>query len=171
MSASGDAVTIECENIFTSLRRPGVRARYQKKCRHALYQRGCNLNDYDFAVVATATAVDGSVITVPDLADSNFDSNTQGDGYFTGGMIETATGFMRYIIDHTGDQLTLITPLSELTEDVNDSSGDAVVTLYPGCDHTRGTCKDKFNNLVNYGGFPWIPGKNPFGNNVNGSIV
>jgi hypothetical protein len=86
-------------------------------------------------------------------------------------MIETASGDLRYIIDHSGTQLTLIVPLSDLTEDVNDSSGDALVALYPGCDHTRETCKDKFDNLANYGGFPWIPSKNPFANSVSGSIV
>jgi hypothetical protein len=37
------------------------------------------------------------------------------------------------------------------------------VTLYPGCDHTTTTCDGKFSNLNNYGGFPHIPTKNPFG--------
>lgn len=167
-SATGDAVTLECENIFTSMRRPGLRARYQKTCRHALYGRGCRLNDYDFATPGVVTAVNGFTVTIQVLTDSN---GSVADGYLTGGMIETADGFLRYITKHAGTQLTLVRPFPALEEEVSSSSGLANVTLYPGCDHTRTTCKDKFNNLDNFGGFPWIPGKNPFGNDVSGSIV
>lgn len=40
--------------------------------------------------------------------------------------------------------------------------GDAV-TLLHGCDHARlGDCKNKFNNVVNYGGMDFIPTVNPF---------
>jgi len=134
--------------------------------RHALYRRGCNLNDYDFAIAGTVTAASGFLVTINDLIDSNIE-----DGYFTGGMIETADGFLRYITQHSGTTLTLVRPLQALEDEVNGSSGLANVILYPGCDHTRNTCKAKFNNLANFGGFPWIPGKNPFGNDVSGSIV
>ncbi len=30
-------------------------------------------------------------------------------------------------------------------------------TLLPGCDHTVATCQGVFNNLANFGGFPYIP--------------
>ena len=26
-----------------------------------------------------------------------------------------------------------------------------------GCDHTQATCQSKFNNLVNFRGFPYVP--------------
>ena len=165
-SVTGDMVTLECENIFTSMRRPGLRARYQKNCRHALYRRGCSLNDYDFAAAGVATSASGFLVTIQDLIDSSIT-----DGYFTGGMIETGDGFLRYITNHSGTTLTLIRPFQALEDEVNGSAGTANVTLYPGCDHTRNTCKDKFNNLNNFGGFPWIPGKNPFSNEISGSIV
>jgi uncharacterized phage protein (TIGR02218 family) len=29
--------------------------------------------------------------------------------------------------------------------------------LLPGCDHTTATCQNTFNNLIRYGGFPYIP--------------
>ncbi len=34
---------------------------------------------------------------------------------------------------------------------------------YPGDDHTLATCATKFDNVANYGGFPYFPEKNPFG--------
>jgi uncharacterized phage protein (TIGR02218 family) len=36
------------------------------------------------------------------------------------------------------------------------SVGD-IFELLPGCDHTTATCQNAFNNLIHYGGFPYIP--------------
>lgn len=165
-SASGDTVSLSCENVFTSMRRPGLRAKYQKVCRHALYSDKCGVNDYDYAVVASATAVAGTTVTLDTLGSGEDNNN-----YFTGGTLETSTGELRYITSHSGLTLTLMYALPSLTEEVNDgSAGQSTVTLYPGCDHTRATCVSKFNNVDNFGGFPWLPSKNPFSNNVVGSI-
>lgn len=163
--ATGDQVSIECEPIFTSLRRPGLRARWQRSCRFALYHRGCGLDPEQFGVDGMCTAVDGVKIVVPEAA-------TQPDGWFTGGMLKSPDGVLRYIVRHSGQNLELIRPVDSLTKAVAGGGygmaygewyGGPGVRLYPGCDHSRGTCKDKFNNLDNYGGFPWIPSKNPFG--------
>ncbi|MCP3868314.1 MAG: hypothetical protein GY703_09520, partial [Gammaproteobacteria bacterium] len=40
--------------------------------------------------------------------------------------------------------------------------GGLAITLYPGCAHNPTACA-AFGNLDNYGGFWWIPGKNPMG--------
>lgn len=41
---------IHCEPVFTSLRRPGLNAKYQRSCRWSLYGRGCwvDMEDYAF---------------------------------------------------------------------------------------------------------------------------
>lgn len=155
-TSAGNIIQLTCEPIFTSLRRPGLRARYQRSCRHALYGRGCNVDKDAFKVDADCTAAAGNIITVPDAAASPA-------GYFIGGMVQDSNGVYRFITNHSGSILTLIRPLESLIEDANSSAGVAAVSLYPGCDHTRTTCENKFNNQLNYGGFPWIPTKNPFG--------
>ena len=38
---------------------------------------------------------------------------------------------------------------------------DGFITLSRGCSKTVSDCKNKFNNISNYGGFPYIPAKNP----------
>src|SRR3546814_2715916 len=53
-------------------------------------------------------------------------------------------------------------PFTLITQFEDEGAGTAI-SLYPGCDHRRMTCKDKFNNILNYGGFDWIPTKNPMG--------
>jgi uncharacterized phage protein (TIGR02218 family) len=36
------------------------------------------------------------------------------------------------------------------------ATGDAF-TVYFGCDHTQFTCTNKFNDLANFRGFPYVP--------------
>lgn len=157
VKATNKAVTLTFESIFTSLRRPGLRARYQKACRHALYGRGCNVDPELFAVVGDISNIQGTVVTVPGL-------NAHPDGYFRGGMIRAPDGVVRFIIDHSGNTVTLSRPFQTLIDlfAVN-GPGAVEVKVYPGCRHNMLDCANIFNNLPNYGGFPWIPQKNPMG--------
>jgi uncharacterized phage protein (TIGR02218 family) len=165
-SASGSEITLDCEHAQASLRRNGLGPRYTKLCRHVLYGRGCNLDHANFATVAQITAVDatGLVLTVPDAA-------AQADGWYSGGMVAWA-GVLRYIYSHAGSSLTLWRPFDGLADDVADAGwgrlwgqywgGVVPVTLHPGCSRSRSICDSKFSNLVNFGGFPWIPTKTPY---------
>lgn len=149
-------LTLMFESIFTSLRRPGLRARFQKSCRHALYFPGCNLNMADFEVPATLSAISGTTLTVPEAA-------SQADGYYIGGMAQAADGTLAFITNHVGDQIVVQrVPYPFITQLEEEGAGTAI-SIYPGCDHRRATCIAKFNNLLNYGGFDWIPRKNPMG--------
>jgi len=166
-SISGDEAEIVCENVFTSLRRAGLSARYQKGCRHALYSTGCGMVLANFAVDATVSAVSGLDVTFTLNNDSN-GAVVVADGYFTYGILQSADG-MRYISNHVTGTLTLMQASNSLTTAV--LGGPQPVTLYPGCSKTIADCRDKFNNLINFGGFPWLPNKNPFSGNVTGSIT
>lgn len=158
-------VTLSFESIFTSLRRPGLRARYQRPCRHALYGRGCGLNKDDFAIPGRLGAMSGDTIQV-------YEAAGYPNGYFSGGMVEAPDGTLRFILGHLGDTLTLSRPHDSLIElraqagwgvSYGGQYGGVKVILYPGCDRMKETCLSKFNNLANFGGFPYIPSKNPFG--------
>jgi hypothetical protein len=147
------------ESIFTSLRRPGLRARFQLNCRHALYKgaagSGCGLTMTDWAEIREATAIsaDGTVVTIPTAA-----GDPAGD-YFTG-ILEAPDGTMRFITAHSGASITLSRAIASLTTAIG--GGPTNVTLYPGCDRSRARCIARFNNLVNNGSFPFIPIRNPF---------
>lgn len=147
--ATGNTVSLECESVFTSIQRPGLRARFELSCRHTLYSRGCNASADDFLHAGSVLTISGgTVLTVSGAEQFQ-------DGYFTGGMLVTPGSTSRFIVAHTSNQITLSRP----TRDVGVG---AALRLYPGCDHLRTTCSGKFNNLDNFGGFPWIPIKNPF---------
>lgn len=151
---SGNEVQVECESVFTSIRRPGLRARFEYGCRHSLYSRGCGAQLVLYKLTGVVQALTGGVtITV-------LGSAANGNGYYTGGMLLTPDGSSRFIISHTSDIVTLSRPIASLV-------GGMTVDLYPGCDHRRETCIAKFNNLNNFGGFPFIPAINPF----DGSLV
>jgi uncharacterized phage protein (TIGR02218 family) len=156
--ATGDSVDIECEDIFTSMRRPGNRARYQKGCRHALYSAACGVDPASFAFSATITAEAGFNLTL------TFGSPEPPS--LVGGIIKLSDGTQRYILGQDGTTITLLSQFNGLT-----IGGGIAVTVYPGCQHNTTDCADKFSNLVNFGGFPFIPDKNPFANSVNGSIA
>jgi uncharacterized phage protein (TIGR02218 family) len=163
-SATGSEVTLECESAFSSLRRTGLRARYQTKCRHALYHRGCGLNIDDWKTSGTIDTHDGTELIIPEAA-------ALANGYFTNGIVRDPNGLMRWISRHNGSTLMLTRPFQNMDADIAAAGyglsygkfyGGYGVTLHPGCDRTKETCKDRFNNIENHGGFPWIPGRNPF---------
>lgn len=150
-----DSITLKFESIFTSLRRPGLRARYQRSCRHALYGRGCNLDPEDFADTGSVSAMVGTVATI-------VAADAKPDGYYVGGMLRTTNGVLSYIVGHVGSAIQVQRLSFSLQQEI-DGGFPFAVTLYPGCTHDRATCESKFDNLLNYGGFDFIPQKNPLG--------
>jgi uncharacterized phage protein (TIGR02218 family) len=144
---SGAEATLKCEPVGSSLKRLGLRARYQLNCRHVLYSAGCAALRDSFRVDGTVAAVRGISVQVAAAA-------SRENGYFVGGYLQTTAG-ARMVVAHTGIELTLVAPLLGL------SPGDPV-QLYAGCDHSMSHCKNRFGNLDNFGGFPFIPWKNPF---------
>lgn len=147
--ASGNDIQVEIESVFTSIKRPGLRAKFEYGCRHTLYGNGCKINRETYKLEGGIISIAGG-LTVSVSGASSFP-----DGYFSGGMLLATNGALRFITNHTGEQVVLARPIPGLT-------GGQVATLYPGCDHLKETCKNKFNNLDNFGGFPWIPKRNPF---------
>ena len=156
LSAKADQfeIILECESVFSSLRRAGLRARYQRNCRHAIYQRGCLVSMDSYRVDGSVIAVSGNNITVSAAAG-------YADGYFTGGAARAPDGSFRFITAHAGDTISLARPFSV-------AMGGEPVVIFPGCDGLKATCETKFNNLLNFGGFPYFPARNPFD---GGSLV
>lgn len=154
-SASDNEIRVDCESVFTSLKRPGLRAKFEYGCRHTLYSPQCGAG-------REINSVNGSISDIQGLI--NISVNAAGskpDGFYTGGMLQAPDGTLRFIVDHVGIVLTISRPLYSL------AVGDDV-KVFAGCDHLKTTCKNKFNNLNNFGGFPYIPTVNPFDGNSIG---
>lgn len=150
---AGNRINVDCESIFTSMRRPGLRAKFELGCRHTLYGRGCG-------VARGSHEYTGEILTLTNgMIATTADSVSRGQDYYTGGMVVAAGGESRFIVEHTGGAIRVDRPMAELQV-------GAVLQFYPGCDHLRETCRDKFGNLDNFGGFPFIPERNPFDGNA-----
>jgi hypothetical protein len=107
--------------------------------------------------------VDGVTVLVPEAA-------IRPDGWYRGGVLDHG-GRLGFIVGHAGASLQLARPMPELAAVVAAPALDPVtgdplpvmVDLAPGCDLRAETCHARFGNLLNFGGFPEIPGRNPFG--------
>ncbi len=148
----GASSKVICESYLSVFKRLGLRQFYQNLCNHVLYDTGCRVDKTLFRVTDSVTFIDGITIKVPAAL-------SYPEQWFRGGFVET-TGVevdRRLIIDHVGQDITLLAPFYSELLSVSD-----IVDLYAGCDHSLGTCKAKFNNVVNYGGFPFVPTNNLF---------
>lgn len=155
-----DELTLSCESIFTSLRRPGIRKVYNSQCDYGLYDGDCRLRKDDWQVPGSVLDALGIQVVVQQ-------AGNYPDDYFKGGPFECGS-VKRVVVEHKGVNLTLMHPVPA-------SIINQPCKIAPGCDHTRGengcsrfkTVDQPEGNGINFGGEPWIPEKNPYtGDNI-----
>lgn len=143
--------------VGRSVRRVGLRLCWERSCPHVLYDAGCRLDKNAFKTSTTITALTGDTLAVADLG--AFPA-----AQYAGGLIEwqaTPEGAIdRRAIDKAlgGNAFRLLGTTDRLAVGQN-------VDIFLGCNLTPEVCNDVFNNLPNYGGFPFLPGKSPFDGN------
>lgn len=147
-TVNGQNFSMTCESVFTSIKSVGLRARFELSCRHALYDSKCGVSASAFEELATINTVNGTTLTFTG-------AQAFGDNYFTGGFIKDSNGISRFIASHIGDEIRLFRRVPSIVP-------GSIVRIFPGCNRSIDNCKNKFNNLDNHGGFPFIPSKNPF---------
>jgi uncharacterized phage protein (TIGR02218 family) len=118
-------------------------------CQHVLYDANCRVSRVAYTINATVTFNDGRRVQVSTMA------STPDQWAQLGELVHIRTGERMTIVDHSGLFLTMQAPIPDLTD------GDAVA-VSAGCAHDIVTCRQKFANQVNFGGFPQLPTKNPF---------
>ncbi len=132
---------------------------YQGLCNHMLYDARCKLNENNVAHKFTFTvdAVVANVITVVGAGAVTVGSESAGEG-FVGGFVEFQSDF-RMVTAQGGagdNDLTLRLPF-------NDTPLNQSVVCKVGCrNRFVEDCQDKFSNAINFGGFPFVPLKDPF---------
>ncbi len=148
-STSGHRTKILVPSVFTAVLSGEVPSvYYQNMCNHVLYDARCKLVKASYQQDTTLSAVGTETVEV--VADGFDDSYLQ-----AGEIINTSKNERRLIIDNVADVITINFPF------FNAEVGDNV-SLFAGCNHSFSTCKDKFSNSLNYGGFPYVPSDNPF---------
>lgn len=116
-----------------------------------------NLGDSRCRVDLNAITVSGSVQS----SDYNFyiidNTRTENSGYFNGGLLKFSSG----------DNMGLSVEVKNYDKETGRidfqanfprkiKAGDTYI-MHPGCDKRRDTCRDKYNNIINFRGVPSIP--------------
>lgn len=122
---------------------------YGPPCNHSLFDGNCGIDDsssggYKISATLSAVSTDGLELTSDDFGSSELD-----EGFFTNGEI-VFSEHHRMIVEHTGIKIKIRYSIPDL--EVTD-----VIVAYAGCDGSIETCRDKFDNVDNFGGHPYIP--------------
>lgn len=128
---------------------------YTSSCRHQLFSTvgpskigACSLDPsaFTFSGVVSAVNVPKWQMEISGISET--------DGYFSNGVLTFTSGnnagLSCVVKEHVGTTFKLFLPTA-----FQFSIGDTF-TIQAGCDKTLDTCKTKFNNVLNFGGFPHI---------------
>ncbi len=161
-SYEGAELILDCEPISASLRRSGLTRLYTIPCPLVLYGPKCRANKAAASSNHIATTVNGPILTFA----SDWAPTDRKDKYI-GGVVEwtNAAGRLerRSIVGRDGSTKLIMSNYSDTLV-----SG-MTVTLVLGCNHqhgmndTDGDCLNLHDNILNFGGQPEIPLKNPIG--------
>lgn len=142
-SISGGVITINFKDMLYLLDNEICRVRMQSMCNNQLFDSVCALDSDTYKVEATVTIdTTGKILTSATFG-------LQSDGYFTMGKVQYGDS-KRIITSHDGNVITLNRAISDL------ESGNSVFA-WPGCDKNPATCKERFDNIENFVGMPYIP--------------
>lgn len=142
---------------------------FRNLCNHILYDAFCAVDDSQFRMSVTITAISADGLSLTVSGGSNTIPNTglelsaqlTADAtFFDGGFVRRSGIEHRMVltsVDNGGNSATFTILLPFETLDTG-----TVIELFAGCDHQFPTCIAKFANTERYGGFPFVPGNNPF---------
>lgn len=132
------------------LTRP-IGATYTPACRHDFCDGACGID-------AASVTVSGTVTFVTDRRSFTDSSRTEGEGIYSGGVLTWMSGanegqsFEVAAWDSAAKVFKLWLPTPKAI-----AVGDAY-KVQAGCDKHFSTCRTRFANGANYGGFPYLPG-------------
>jgi uncharacterized phage protein (TIGR02218 family) len=122
---------------------------YSPNCRAVLGDERCKVALDKFTITAEVTNVTNN---------QNFTAETliQTPGYFSCGEIRWLSGNNKAsrmeVKEFANGQINLVLPMGDRIE-----VGDKF-TIIAGCDKLKETCISKFSNIINFRGFPDVPG-------------
>lgn len=149
VSLSRNTCQLEVASLLTKLDVQVPRNLYQASCSNTLYDTACGLNRAALTVTGTAsgTPTRAKIATGKFVAADYF---SQGVITFTSGPNQGISRTIKKYDNGTGE-VTMIAPFP-----FTPAAGDSY-SMYPGCNKTMTTCTNKFNNLIRFRGFPFVP--------------
>lgn len=154
---SGRSVAAECvpTPLFGGTEIP--RLRWSRICNHQLYGASCRKDPEGFGISGSVVSLD---IHAKEITINAIHGSDEGNFFRLGVAKHQQTGFLLSIFKTEIDTQAETTKITVHQWQPELKIGDNL-TLRAGCDHTFETCKMKFNNAPNFGGFTGVPGSNP----------
>lgn len=151
LTYSGEEWEAKLTGLSTLLNKTVGRV-YTRTCRHNLGDEGCKVD-------LTGTDRTGTVISAnPRRSVFTSDLTTEADHHFAHGRLIWTGGANAGFESEVWSYLSATGQfILKLDTPYDISSGDTF-RVFPGCAKNIATCTNKFNNVVNFGGFPFIPG-------------
>ena len=119
---------------------------FSPTCLHVLYDAGCGVIRGTFSLNGTVGAGSNSNVIYFSGARTG---DAQGSLVFTSGANANVRATVKSVQPGTSYSLMYPLPFAPL-------EGETFNVAF-GCDHTQATCRGKFNNLINFRGFPYVP--------------
>ncbi|ESQ85391.1 hypothetical protein AEAC466_04280 [Asticcacaulis sp. AC466] len=156
VSRANGEVSFGAEPVTTSLSRLGLRRNYQYGCPHVLYGHGCFASEAAGTVTATVSAVATPTVTLNAGWNGAKDRTRFINGKFEWVDADGRTNIRAVLALVSDNKL-------RLNGKVNNLLVGQTVKVKLGCRHDMADCEETHNNILNYGGQPWIPTSNPTG--------
>jgi len=139
---------IKVSNIISILSNNIPKNNFSPGCSYDLYSKDCEILEEDRKI---------TLINSDYTIDNNLTITLKNGTYtneFSGGFC-IIDGQNNYIISHSINTVKFLYP-------IKNTIFNSDIFMFPGCDKTISSCRDKFNNLENFGGFPFVPKSDPF---------
>ena len=143
----GFILKISAKSVVQKLKIEYPTRRYYPQCPYSIYSKECGVDIKSYRKKAKVTAVTGTNTVQIDIP---FE-----DGYYTAGGMEWISGPLAgqatQIMDSKNSTIIYMSATN-----TSPRIGD-VAYIYPGCDKTPTTCKNKFNNFSRNRATPYVP--------------
>lgn len=143
----GFLLKISAKSVVQKLNIEYPNRRYYPQCPYSIYSKECGVDIKSYRKKAKVTAVTGTNTVQIDIP---FE-----DGYYTAGGMEWISGPLAgqatQIMDSKNGTIIYMSATNTSLR-----IGD-VAYIYPGCDKTPTTCKNKFNNFSRNRATPYVP--------------
>lgn len=159
-SLNNGEASLDCDPYSGKTRRTGLRRNYQYGCPYVLYGVECKAQKRLYpATVSTVTSATLKIAVRTPTAGETTLVVADLDHFLGGLAVWTDPVY--------GKRFLQIIGFSEIDSTILvvgkvPPQGSKII-LIKGCDRSEEFCTVVHNNVLNFGGFPWIPTKNPIG--------
>lgn len=146
VSLKGRGAAIKCVGFEYFLNTEIPTKRISPACQNTLYDTYCGLDKSSYRISTTVAKSDNFTFSSADFA-------LQSDDYYSRGEF-IWEGHKRMITSQKSNVITIRYPIVDIPI-------SATIVAYAGCDQKISTCRDRYANVANFFGHPYVPIDNP----------